>query len=236
MVMAKIDYWNTNEPAWGVNKIVKLLRKYGLFASKELVRELMSQMGLLTIYPHFNTSKADKNARKMPYLLKNMEIFLPNQVWAADITYIKMGKSHMFLTAIIDWFSRFIVGWTLSETLETTPVICAFQKACEKYGVPAIVNTDQGSQFTSDDFSGFLRSMKIRQSMDGKARWVDNVIIERWFRSLKVERIYIMDYQNPRELRAGISEYIDRYNRIRPHQSLGFQTPEEVWLSPYALT
>jgi putative transposase len=189
--MQKIDYFHTAEPAWGVNKIRKLLQNEGISASKELVSELMREMGLHTIYPHFNTSKADKNARKRPYLLRNMEIFLPNQVWAADITYIKMGKSHMFLTAIIDWFSRLITGWWLSDTIETAPVIAAFESAFSRFGIPAIVNTDQGSQFTSDSFSEFLRTVKIRQSMDGKARWADNVIIKRWFRSLKVERIYI---------------------------------------------
>ena len=232
--MEKIDFWNTTEPAWGVNKIVPLLRQDGLNASKELVRELMQKMGILTIYPHFNTSKADKNARKMPYLLKNKLIFLPNQVWSADITYVKVGKTHMFLTAVIDWFSRFIVGWTVSETLETAPIIYALEIAFKQYGFPAILNSDQGSQFTSDEYKDFLCKNYIRQSMDGKGKWADNIIIERWFRSLKIERLYINEYKNPFDLRTEVSEYIGKYNKIRPHQSLDYQTPEFVYCKAFS--
>ena len=192
-------------------------------------------MGLKTICPHKNLSKANKNAKKLPYLLKDMRdenrIWLPNLVWAIDITYIKMGMSHMYLTAIIDWFSRFIVGWRLSELLDTAPVIYALKSAFSQYGYPAIINSDQGSQFTSDDYMNLLKIQKIRQSMDGKARWIDNVIIERWFRSLKVENIFIYDYSNPRELRLGIFDYIDKYNSIRPHQSLAFKTPFDLYHS-----
>jgi putative transposase len=234
-VMAKLDYWNTTEPAWGVQKLIPLLEKDGLKASRDLIYELQAEMGLKTIYPHKNLSKANQNARKMPYLLKNMRannmIWLPNLVWAIDITYIKMGMSHMFLTAVIDWFSRFIVGWHLSELLDTDPVICALKSAFSNYGYPAIINSDQGTQFTSDDYIKFLADWGIRQSMDGKARWADNVVIERFFRSLKVENIYIYDYCSPRELRIGISSYIDRYNSIRPHQSLDYKTPFDVYHS-----
>jgi len=171
----------------------------------------------------------------MPYLLtwmvKNDMIWLPNLVWAIDITYIKMGKSHMYLTAIIDWHSRFIVGYELSDTLEAAPVLDLVKRSIAKYGVPAILNSDQGSQFTSLDYMDFLKNAKIRQSMDGKGRWIDNVIIERWFRSLKVERIYIYDYQTPRELRNGLDEFITRYNTIRPHLHLDDGTPFSVYTS-----
>jgi len=233
-VMARIDWHHTNEPAWGVNKIVPLLKNEGLSVSRELVSELMREMRIITIYPHFNTSKAEKNARKMPYLLKNKLIWLPNQVWAIDITYIKMGGSHMYLTAIIDWFSRYIVGWTLSDSLDTAPVIKALENAFKQYGVPSIVNSDQGSQFTSDDYVQLLVKYHVTQSMDGKGKWADNIAIERWFRSLKTERIYIFDYQNPRELRDGISEYVGRYNNLRPHQSHNFKTPQIVYTTPFS--
>ena len=148
-----------------------------------------------------------------------------------------MGMSHMYLTAIIDWFSRLIVGWRLSELLDTAPVIEAVRAAIGKYGTPAIINSDRGNDgtsfrmFTSDDYIGLLADFRIRQSMDGKGRWADNVVIERFFRSLKVENIYIFDYCNPRELRLGISGYIDKYNSLRPHQSLGYKTPYEFYHS-----
>ena len=234
-VMARLDYWNTTEPAWGVPKLIPLLANEGLKVSRDLIYELQAEMGLKTIYPHKNLSKANQNAKKMPYLLKKMRtdnmIWLPNLVWAIDITYIKMGMSHMYLTAIIDWFSRLIMGWRLSELFDTAPVIEAVRAAIGKYGTPAIINSDQGSQFTSDDYIGLLADFRIRQSMDGKGRWADNVVIERFFRSLKVENIYIYDYCNPRELRLGISGYIDKYNSLRPHQSLGYKTPYEIYHS-----
>jgi putative transposase len=135
----------------------------------------------------------------------------------------------MYLTAIIDWYSRYIVGWALSDTLEAAPVLAALRDAMELYGCPAIINSDQGSQFTSDEYISLLAENGIRQSMDGKARWIDNVIIERWFRSLKTENIYINEYNNPRELRRGIYDYINDYNHHRPHQSLDNMRPVEVY-------
>ena len=234
-VMARLDYWNTTEPAWGVKKLIPLLEKEGLHASRDLIYELQAEMGLKTIYPHKNLSKANQNARKMPYLLKNMRknnlIWLPNLVWAIDITYIKMDMSHMYLTAIIDWFSRFIVGWYLSDILDTYPVIYALNSAFDEYGYPSIINSDQGTQFTSDEYIKLLADLSIRQSMDSKDRWADNIVIERFFRSLKVENIYIHDYSCPRELRLGVSDYINKYNSVRPHQSLGYKTPFDIYHS-----
>lgn len=147
---------------------------------------------------------------------------------------LKMGKSHMYLTAIIDWYSRFVVGWELSDSLDTASVLEALKKGIAKYGTPAIINSDQGSQFTSTEYTSYLKEQKIRQSMDGKARWVDNVIIERWFRSLKCDNIYINEYQTPRELRQGIKAYVDEYNFERPHQSLGYFYPAKVYESLFA--
>ena len=234
-VMRRLDYWSVEEPAWGAKMLVPLLIREGLKVSHEFIRLLRAEMGLETIYPKVNTSKASQNARKLPYLLRSMRandaIWLPNLVWAIDITYIIMGRSHMYLTAIIDWMSRRIVGWELSDTLETAPVLDCLKRANNEFGLPAIVNSDQGSQFTSDVYKLYLTSKKTRQSMDGRGRWADNVIIERWFRSLKIEHIYIFDYQNPRELRRGVAGYIERYNHVRPHSSLDYRTPAEVYES-----
>ena len=188
----------------------------------------MSEMGIYAIYPKPNLSRPGKG-HKVPYLLKNMSIFMPNQVWAVDITYIPMKRGHMYLTAVIDWHSRYIVGWELSDTLDAAPVLAAIRAAIEKHGVPAIINSDQGSQFTSDAYKDLLKQHGIRQSMDGKARWVDNVIIERWFRSLKTEYIYINEYDSPKALRRGIRDYVADYNGLRPHQSLDYATPEQVY-------
>jgi putative transposase len=234
-LMRRLDYWNTEEPAWGAKTLVPLLLDEGLKVSYEYLRKLRYEMGIETIYPKQNTSKASKNARKMPYLLRNMRkngmIWLPNLVWAIDITYIAMAKSHMYLVAIIDWFSRYIVGWELSDTLEAAPVLDCVKSSVKTYGQPAILNSDQGSQFTSDEYMTYLLAKGIRQSMDGKGRWIDNVIIERWFRTLKIERIYINEYHSPRELRLDCGGFVTRYNNIRPHQSLADKTPEAVYKS-----
>lgn len=233
-IMSRIDYWHTNQCYLGSRRLaVKLQKEDKISISRKLIRKYMREMGIYTVYPKPNLSAPNKQHKKFPYLLKNMSIFMSNQVWAIDITYIKMGRTHMYLTAIIDWYSRFIVGWALSDTLDTSPVMQAVKQAISTYGTPAIINSDQGSQFTSDEYTIFLKEQKIRQSMDGKARWVDNVIIERWFRSLKCENIYITDYNSPKKLSHGIREYINEYNNERPHQSLDNQYPCEVYCSEF---
>jgi putative transposase len=232
-IKRRLDYWHTQEPCSGVRKLRAHLRKEGFKAGRKLIRRYMDEMGICPVYPKPNLSRPGKGADKAPYLLKNMAIRFPNQVWALDITYIPMGRSHMYLTAIIDWHSRYIVGWELSDTLEAAPVVSAMREAMERCGVPAIANSDQGSQFTSDLYIELMASAGVRRSMDGKARWVDNVVIERWFRSLKTEYVYINEYGSPRELRAGIAEYVRAYNSRRPHQSLGYETPETVYRSAF---
>lgn len=225
-VMARIDYWNTTMCYLGARKIRnKLLVDDQIDISLDQVKTYMAQMGICAVYPHQKTSKCDKKAVKPPYLLRGMEIWLPNMVWSVDITYIKLNRGHMYLTAIIDWFSRLLLNWELSDTLETAPVLNCVEGAFRKYGVPIIANSDQGSQFTSTDYMDLLRDYRVKQSMDGKGRWVDNRRIERWFRSLKVEDIYINEYQNPRELRNGVGDYIEMYNNQRPHESLGYNRP-----------
>lgn len=233
-IKKQLDYWHTKSPCSGVRKLRQLLREHGsLIVGRKLIRRYMDEMGVYVIYPKPNLSKPGQG-HKLPYLLKNMNIFLPNQVWAIDITYIPMQHGHMYLSAIIDWYSRFIVGWELSDTLGTAPILQAVKQAIRNYGVPAIINSDQGSQFTSEGYTGFLKQQGIRQSMDGKARWVDNVIIERWFRSLKTEYIYINEYASPKALSAGIRQYVEDYNVLRPHQSHDYATPVTVFNGRFA--
>lgn len=228
-IMAQIDYWHTVMPQIGSRKIVQKLKDEGFNAGRKLVRRLMCEMGICAIYPKPNLSKRSYKEAIVPYLLRDYQVFMPNQVWSIDITYIKMQHGHMYLTAIIDWFSRKIVGWNLSDTLDTLYVIQAVREAVEKYGVPGILNSDQGCQFTSSAYKEVLKQLHIRQSMDGKSRWADNIMIERWFRSLKTEEIYLNEYPSPKALRIAIAAYIQQYNTERPHQALGYRTPERVY-------
>ena len=234
-IMSLIDYWHTENPAWGARKIRVLLRNDGYLVTRKTVTKYMREMAIYPIYPGPNTSKRNFKEGIMPYLLRGYVPQFPNQVWSIDITYIKMKRRHMYLTAIIDWYSRMIVGWKLSDTLETAPVLEVVQEAVERHGVPAIINSDQGSQFTSDDYKELLKSLHIRQSMDGKSRWADNIMIERWFRSLKTEKIYIEEYTTERELCACIAAFVDQYNNVRPHESLEYVTPASVFASSFSL-
>ena len=232
-IMALIDYWHTENPAWGARKIRVLLRNEGYFVTRKTVTKYMREMAIYPIYPGPNTSKRNYKEGILPYLLRGYVPQFPNQVWSIDITYIKMKRRHMYLTAIIDWYSRMIVGWKLSDTLETAPVLDVVREAVERHGVPAIINSDQGSQFTSDDYKELLKSLHIRQSMDGKSRWADNIMIERWFRSLKTEKIYIEEYTTERELRVCIAAFINQYNNVRPHESLDNATPSSVFAASF---
>ena len=234
-IRAAIDRWHTKMPYLGTRRLVVKLEGDGLKTNRKEVGRFMNEMGIYAIFPKPNLSRRNKAHKTYPYLLRNKPIFLPNQVWAVDITYIKLKQSHMYLTAIIDWHSRYIVGWALSDTLDTAPVLEAMKKAIECHGIPGIVNSDQGSQFTSEEYTAYLKGIGIRQSMDGKARWVDNVIIERWFRSLKWDDIYINEYNSPKELRRGIAVYVRDYNNQRPHQSLGYKAPVEVFHGVFGL-
>jgi len=216
-------------PYFGSRKLVVKLKDEGFDIGRKRISRLMKRIGIYAIYPKKNLSKPDKQHKKFPYLLRNMIIQFPNQVWAIDVSYIPIKNGFMYLTAIIDWHSRYIVGYELSDTLEAVHCVNAVKRAIAEHGVPGIINSDQGSQLTSDEFVNLLASYKIRQSMDGKGRWVDNVVIERWFRSLKTEDIYINEYASPRELREGIAKYVEEYNNIRPHQALADDTPSRVY-------
>ena len=229
--MARLDWWHTKLCGIGSRKLVVLLRQEGYKVGRKLVRRLMQEMGLYTVYPKENLSKRNFKEAIVPYLLRNRQIQFSNEVWSVDITYVKLQKRHMYLTAIIDWHSRKIMGWELSDTLSTAPVLTAIRRAVEKYGTPAIINSDQGSQFTSNEYKGLLKELQIRQSMDGKSRWADNIMIERWFRSLKTEEIYLNEYHSPRELRQALERYVTDYNSVRPHEAIGYKTPDEVFAS-----
>jgi len=227
----RLDYWHTKMPYLGVRKLRNRLQTEDHIAvGRKLIKRYMDEMGIYAVHPKPNLSKRNMQHKIYPYLLRNLDINRPNYVWSIDITYIRMGRSHMYLSAVIDWYSRYIVGCELSDTLDTAPVLAAVKDATSRYGKPEIINSDQGSQFTSDNYTVYLKTANIRQSMDGKARWVDNVIIERWFRSLKTERIYPYEYLTPRALRAGIRGYIEEYNTERPHQTHDYLTPVEVYL------
>lgn len=233
-VMAEIDYRHTMLPSMGMRKLVVRLEQRGYRVSRKTVRKYMEEMGIHTVYPKANLSKRNFQEAIVPYLLRTVNVQFPNQVRSIDITCMKMVHGHMYLTAVIDWYSRKIVGWKLSDTLSTQAVLEAVKEAVEHCGIPAILNSDQGSQFTSEEYRRLLRDLHIRQSMDGKSRRADNVMIERWFRSLKTELIYINEFHSPRHLRAQIGEYVHLYNTLRPHQALDYATPEAVFSSCFA--
>lgn len=228
-LMERIDFWHTTMPYLGSRKITKLLNDEGFNVCRKTVRILMQQMCITAIYPKENLSKRNFREAIVPYLLRNYKVTAPNQVWSIDITYIKMKHSHMYLTAIIDWYSRKIVGWNLSDSLGTAYVMEAVTEAVADHGKPEILNSDQGCQFTSKEYKEMLKKFGIKQSMDGKSRWADNIMIERWFRSLKTEKIYPNEFNNPRELRKGVIEYINEYNSIRPHEALTYRTPDSYY-------
>lgn len=179
----------------------------------------MTEMGIDAIYPKMNLSKRHKMAQVMPYLLRNMKIDAPNIAWGIDITYIPIKRGFLYLTAVIDWYSRCVVGWSVDDTLDSIMVIDALNKVF-KVAKPQIINSDQGSQFTSNKYKAFLMENQIRQSMYGKSRWADNVIVERWFRTFKYEEAYLTQYKNIKEGRSAIKDYIRKYNFVRTHSSL----------------
>lgn len=233
-LMVRIDHWHTRCPYLGSRKIASKLQEEGFPVCRKTVRRLMLKMGIYAVYPKPNLSKRNFKEAIVPYLLRNYNVSFPNQVWSIDITYIPMPHGHMYLTAIIDWYSRKLVGHYLSDSLEAEYVIHAVKETVEKCGTPTIINSDQGSQFTSDDYKELLRRLNIRQSMDGRIRWADNIMIERWFRSLKTEQLYPNEYRTPRELRQLINQYVEDYNSIRPHETLGYKVPDEFYFGCFA--
>jgi putative transposase len=228
-LMRRIDELFLDFPFLGSRRIAIMLRQDGLSVNRKRVKRLMGTMGLQALGPRPKTSKPGKGHAVFPYLLKGLAIDRPNQVWAADITYIPIGRGHLYLVAIMDWASRAVLAWRLSNSMDTGFCLEALDEALARYGAPAIFNTDQGSQFTAAAFSARLAARGIRISMDGRGRYLDNIFIERLWRSLKHENVYLMAYADGREARAGIGRWIGFYNDRRPHQALGYKTPMAVW-------
>lgn len=225
--MRLIDEQYLQTPFYGWPRMTAHLRRHGYQVNGKRVRRLMQFMGLQAIYPKPKTTTSAKNHRVYPYLLRDLAITQPNQVWSADITYVPIQHGFMYLVAVLDWFSRYVVAWQLSNTLDGSFCLTALQQAlC--LGTPAIFNTDQGAQFTASDFTGCLEAACIRISMDGRGRALDNVFIERLWRAVKYEDIYLQNYASVSALKTGLEHYFRFYNHDRLHQSLAYRTPAEV--------
>ena len=225
-LMALIDRQYMETPFYGSRRMMAWLRRQGRQVSRKRVKRLMRIMGITAIYQPPNTSKPARGHRMYPYLLRDVEVNRANQVWCADITYIPMAHGFMYLVAIMDWYSRYVLAWRLSNTMDSDFCVEALEEALSK-GTPGIFNTDQGSQFTGEAFTGVLLRHNIQISMDGKGRCRDNVFVERLWRSLKYEEVYLKGYQRVPEAREGIGAYLRFYNEERPHQALGYRTPRE---------
>ena len=226
--MKLIDRQYLATPFYGARKIAAWLKSQGQWVNRKRVRRLMQLMGLKSIYRRPRTSKPAPGHKIYPYLLGGLKITRPNQVWAADITYIPMARGFLYLVAIIDWYSRYVLSWRLSNTLDACFCVEALEEALKK-GKPDIFNTDQGAQFTSEAFTGLLQQHGVRISMDGKGSYKDNLFIERLWRSVKYEEVYLKAYQDAREARIGLGNYFRFYNTERPHQTHGYRTPAEVY-------
>ena len=223
-----IDHLHTDNPTWGTRQMSAQLKARGYRVGRRKARRYMNEMDIHPIYPKMNLSKRMQQAKVCPYLLRNAVIDKPNQAWSIDITYIPIKHGFLYLTAVIDWYSRCIVGWEVDDTLDTRMVLNALNKAF-KIAKPQILNSDQGCQFTSQQYIDFVKENGIRQSMDGKSRWADNIMIERWFRSFKYEEAYLTQYNNIKEARAAIKRYVHTYNFERYHSALDYHTPAEYY-------
>lgn len=228
-LMREIDRAFTEWPFFGVRQMRRYLVSLGYSVGAKRIRRLMRLIGLMAVYQRPKTSTPNPEHTRYPYLLRGLSITRSNQVWCADITYIPMRKGFLYLVAVMDWHSRKVLSWRLSNTMEVDFCVCALEEALAKYGSPDIFNTDQGSQFTSFAFTGVLRDKGIRISMDGRGRWLDNVFIERLWRSLKYENVYLNAYETGSEARAGIGRWMTFYNQTRPHSSLAGITPDRCY-------
>jgi len=228
-LMKLIDRCHMELPFYGSRRMVDWLGDEGHLVNRKRVQRLMRTMGIVAIYPKKNLSQPNQVHRVYPYLLRNLNIDRPSQVWATDITYLPMARGFVYLVAVIDWYSRRVLSWRLSNTLDSQFCVDALEDAIAKYGVPEIFNTDQGSQFTSEEFTGVLKREEIQISMDGKGRWLDNVFVERLWRSVKYEEVYLKAYDNVGHARQSLDTYFRFYNEKRRHQSLDRQTPDSVY-------
>jgi putative transposase len=227
-LMRLIDEQYLQVPFYGSRRVTAWLNSQGHEVNRKRVQRLMRLMGLEALYPKRRTSQPGAGHKIYPYLLRDLEITRPDQVWSTDITYVPLRRGFMYLVAVLDWYSRYVLSWRLSNSLESCFCLEALEEALA-VGQPEIFNTDQGSQFTSAAFTGRLESVGVAVSMDGRGRALDNVFIERLWRTVKYEDIYLKDYGGADDLYEGLSGYMEFYDRERPHQSLGYRTPHEVY-------
>jgi putative transposase len=233
--MRQLDQLHLDYPVYGSRRLTHLLRAEGQKVNRKRVMRLLQMMGIEAIYPKGSTSQPGENHRIHPYLLRGLDISGPNQVWCSDITYVPMQQGFLYLVAVMDWWSRHVLAWELSNTLDSEFCIQAWEKALAAgNGVPLISNTDQGAQFTSEAYLEAVESAGVEVSMDGRGRWMDNRFIERLWRSLKYEDIYVQDYLDGLEAQRGIGKWFGHYNHERPHQALEYATPGEVYHDPGA--
>ncbi len=229
-LMRKLDELHLRRPFKGSRRLRDdLWDGYGLQVNRKRVQRLMRLMGIRALHPGAKTTRPNLQHKVYPYLLRNLEIDRVNQVWCTDLTYIPMRKGFLYLVAIMDWHSRKILSWRLSNSLDTAPCVEALEEALANYGTPEIFNSDQGCQFTSEDFTGALKAQGIKISMDGKGRWMDNVFIERLWRSLKYEEVYLKAYDSVAQAKRGIGDWLAFYNQERRHASLSRMTPDQVY-------
>ncbi len=228
-LMRLIDEEYTKHPFYGTRKMRDYLRRQGYKVNRKRVQRLMRKMGLQSIAPKPNTSAAHPDHKKYPYLLRNLEIICPDQVWCSDITYIPLPGGFVYLTAVMDWYSRFVLSWEISVTMDSSFCVSALESAFRRYGRPEIFNTDQGSQYTSNDFTSTVLDNDVLISMDGKGRFIDNIFVERLWRTVKYEEVYLKEYTCVEELIKSLKVYFDFYNNERPHAGLESRTPAEVY-------
>jgi putative transposase len=234
-LMRRIDELHMDYPFAGARMMGLLLRQEGFCIGRKHTATLMKKMGIEALYRRPRTSKPEPGHKIYPYLLKGMAVDGPNQVWAMDITYIPMAKGFVYLAAVIDWFTRKVLAWKVSITMDAMFCVETLQEALEKHGAPAVFNTDQGSQFTSVGFISALKERAIAISMDGKGAWRDNVFVERLWRSVKYEEVYLRAYASVSEARASLERYFTFYNTRRPHQALDGMTPDQAYFTPQLL-
>jgi putative transposase len=234
-LMRRIDELHLNHPFAGARMLRDLLRLEGIRVGRRHVSTLMKKMGIEALYRRANTSRKHPQHPIFPYLLRGLEITRANHVWAMDITYIPMRKGFVYLAAVLDWATRRVLSWRLSNSLTTDFCIEAVEEAIQRYGMPEIFNTDQGSQFTSTEFVNLIQGQGIQISMDGKGRWVDNVFVERLWKSVKYEEVYLHAYDSVSQARQGLQSYFKFYNERRPHSSLDGKTPDSVYFNSLPL-
>ena len=227
-IMRRIDELHLEYPFAGSRMLRDLLRGEGIQTGRQRVARMMKRMGIEALYRRPNTSKPAPGHKIYPYLLHGLAVRRVNQVWAMDITYIPMARGFVYLAAVVDWFSRRVLSWRVSITMEVEFCLEAVEEALARHGKPEIFNTDQGSQFTSQDFTGLLLGNAIAISLDGRGAWRDNVFVERLWRSVKYEEVYLRAYDSVGEARAALGRYLDFYNRKRPHSSLDARTPDHA--------